>query len=144
MIKKFSGNIVWVIVVAVILMGAFYVMSKNSDSNNTMYPDGLEVTVLENGSGNPIQNGSTAVMHYVGTLDDGTIFDSSYNRGEPFEFILGSGRVIQGWDIGVLGMKVGEKRKLTIAPEFAYGSRAVGSIPPNSRLTFEVELLEIK
>ena len=83
-------------------------------------------------------------MHYVGTLDDGTVFDSSYNRGEPFEFILGSGRVIQGWDIGVLGMKVGEKRKLTIAPEFAYGSRAVGSIPPNSRLTFEVELLEIK
>ena len=144
MIKKFPGNIVWVIAAAVILMGAFYVMSKNSDSNNTMYPDGLEVTVLENGSGNPIQNGSTAVMHYVGTLDDGTVFDSSYNRGEPFEFILGSGRVIQGWDIGVLGMKVGEKRKLTIAPEFAYGSRAVGSIPPNSRLTFEVELLEIK
>ena len=144
MIKKFSGNIVWVIVVAVILMGAFYVMSKNSDSNNTMYPDGLEVTVLENGSGNPIQNGSTAVMHYVGTLDDGTVFDSSYNRGEPFEFILGSGRVIQGWDIGVLGMKVGEKRKLTIDPELAYGSVQVGPIPPNSRLTFEVELVAIR
>ena len=140
MIKRPSKNIVSVIVVVVILAGAIYIMNKNSGA---VYPDGLEVTVLEGGSGDPIQNGSIAVVHYTGTLDDGTVFDSSYNRGAPFKFTLGAGQVIEGWDLGVVGMKVGEKRKLTIAPELAYESRAVGPIPANSQLTFEVELVGI-
>ena len=107
-------------------------------------PDGLDITVLQEGSGETIQNGRVAVVHYTGTLDDGTVFDSSIPRGAPFEFILGAGQVIEGWDLGVLGMQVGEKRQLVIAPELAYGSTARGSIPANSRLTFEVELVDIR
>jgi len=142
--KKPSKNVIWIIVVAIIFFGAFYIMNKNSNQvEKITYPDGLEVTILEEGSGDPIENGNTAVMNYTGTLDDGTVFDSSYNRGVPFEFTLGVGQVIQGWDLGVAGMKVGEKRKLVIDPELAYGSIQRGPIPPNSRLTFEVELVGI-
>jgi FKBP-type peptidyl-prolyl cis-trans isomerase len=83
-------------------------------------------------------------VHYVGTLQNGAKFDSSIDRGQPFQFTLGQNRVIQGWELGVKGMKVGEKRKLTIPPELGYGSRGAGGIiPPNATLVFEVDLLEI-
>lgn len=101
--------------------------------------------VLKPGSGVAAKNGDTVVVHYTGTLLDGTKFDSSLDRGEPFSFILGSGQVIQGWEKGILGMQVGEKAKLTIPPELAYGDKAIGGkIPANSTLIFEVELLEIQ
>lgn len=87
---------------------------------------------------------STVVVNYKGTLEDGTQFDSSYDRGEPFETPLGVGAVIQGWDQGIPGMKVGGKRKLTIPASLGYGAQGQGSIPPNSTLIFEVELLEVK
>jgi FKBP-type peptidyl-prolyl cis-trans isomerase len=103
----------------------------------------LEIKVLKEGTGEEAKNNDKVTVHYVGTLENGTQFDSSLDRGEPFVFTLGIGRVIKGWDQGVLGMKIGEKRKLTIPPELGYGSRGVGSIPPNSILIFEVELLEI-
>jgi len=80
----------------------------------------------------------------VGTLTDGTKFDSSVDRGQPFDFELGAGRVIKGWDEGVAGMKVGGKRKLVIPPDLGYGGRAIGKIPANSTLIFEVELLDVK
>jgi len=84
-------------------------------------------------------------VHYVGVLENGTKFDSSVDRGTPFEFSLGAGRVIPGWDIGVEGMKVGEVRKLTVPSELAYGSGGAGNaIPPNATLIFEVQLLGIK
>jgi len=105
----------------------------------------LKIETLKEGAGEAIKNGDTAVVHYTGTLLDGTKFDSSVDRGQPFSFQLGAGRVIAGWEQGVLGMKVGEKRKLTIAPELGYGaSGAGGVIPPNAPLIFEVELLEIR
>jgi peptidylprolyl isomerase/FKBP-type peptidyl-prolyl cis-trans isomerase FkpA len=97
------------------------------------------------GAGPAAKAGNTVSVHYVGTLTSGKKFDSSRDRGQPFSFTLGQGRVIRGWDVGVAGMQVGGIRKLTIPPEEGYGSRgAGGSIPPNATLLFEVELLGIK
>jgi len=98
------------------------------------------------GTGAEAKTGDTVSVNYLGTLVDGTKFDSSYDRNQPFSFTLGEGRVIQGWDIGVVGMKEGGKRKLTIPPEFGYGDTvaAGGKIPPNSTLIFEIELLKVE
>ena len=99
---------------------------------------------LRAGTGAEAKAGDTVQVHYTGTLEDGTKFDSSRDRGKPFQFPLGAGRVIQGWDHGVAGMKVGGQRKLTIPPEEGYGSRGAGdAIPPNSTLYFDVELIKI-
>lgn len=95
------------------------------------------------GSGAEAVAGKEITVNYLGTLLDGTKFDSSYDRNQPFKFVLGSGQVIAGWDQGFAGMKVGGKRKLTIPPEMGYGSRPAGTIPPNSTLVFEVELLQV-
>lgn len=106
--------------------------------------NGLVVQDTAIGTGPEVKNGDTIVIHYNGTLEDGTKFDSSYNRGQPFETQIGVGRVIQGWDLGVVGMKAGGKRTLTIPPELGYGDQAAGTIPPNSTLIFEVELIAVK
>ena len=99
---------------------------------------------LRAGTGAECKAGDSVSVHYTGTLDDGSKFDSSRDRGQPFNFVLGMGRVIKGWDVGVAGMKVGGQRKLEIPPEEGYGSRGAGSsIPPNSNLNFDVELIKI-
>lgn len=121
--------------------------TQNIDQNNKNISmnEELKIEDLAVGTGAEAVSGKLISVHYVGTLTDGTKFDSSKDRGEPFEFTLGAGQVIQGWDMGVLGMKVGGKRKLTIPSELGYGpSGASGVIPPNATLIFEIELLAVK
>lgn len=96
------------------------------------------------GSGVGVKEGDTVVVHYIGTTQDGVRFDSSYERGEPYSFKVGAGRVIAGWEEGLIGMKEGGQRILVIPPDMAYGNRQVGAIPPNSPLVFAVELIEIR
>ena len=106
---------------------------------------GLQYQELALGNGPTAQAGDTVAVHYTGWLTDGTKFDSSYDRGAPFEFTLGRGGVIKGWDEGVAGMQPGGKRKLIIPAALAYGDRGTGSIiPPGAILVFDVELVEIK
>jgi FKBP-type peptidyl-prolyl cis-trans isomerase len=108
-------------------------------------PSGLKYDDLTVGTGAEAKMGQTVSVHYTGWLTDGKKFDSSVDRKQPFEFPLGMGRVIKGWDEGVQGMKVGGKRKLTIPPGLGYGARgAGGAIPPDATLIFDVELLGIK
>jgi len=103
-----------------------------------------QIVDLRAGTGDAAKVGDRVSVHYTGTLTDGTKFDSSRDRGQPFGFTLGRGQVIQGWDHGLLGMKEGGHRKLTIPPEEGYGSRGAGSsIPPNATLEFDVELVKI-
>lgn len=136
-----------ILITLLVVAGLVYYFGFYGRENESLEKDmgPLKIKILEKGTGRGAQNGDTVFVHYTGTLENGTKFDSSLDRGKPFSFVLGSGQVIRGWEQGVLGMKVGEKRMLTIAPELAYGSRGIGSmIPPNSTLFFEVELLEIR
>jgi FKBP-type peptidyl-prolyl cis-trans isomerase len=99
---------------------------------------------IKMGEGNEVKAGDTVAVHYIGTLQDGTEFDNSKKRGQPFEFTVGGGQVIKGWEEGLLGMKVGGQRVLVIPPEKAYGEQGIGPIPPNATLVFAIELVEIK
>jgi FKBP-type peptidyl-prolyl cis-trans isomerase len=145
-----------VVGVLTLVVFAYFIFGLNQGpASNTITadsPNGATPTVAENvksedievGTGPEVKSGDTVVIHYTGTLPDGTKFDSSVDRGEPFETRIGVGEVIKGWDLGVVGMQVGGKRKLTIPPSLGYGDQGVGNIPPNSILIFDVELLEIK
>lgn len=154
-----NDKVTLLIVTGLILIGVFYISSiggKTSAGNNNLLKgditevinnnqkDMIKIETIIEGSGVESKVGDNLTVHYTGTLEDGTKFDSSVDRGSPFVFVLGAGRVIQGWEKGMEGMKVGEKRKLTIQPEYAYGERGIsGVIPPNAVLIFEVELLAI-
>ncbi len=123
--------------------------SPTTTMNQTETPapasNDLMMTTVKQGSGPEAKTGDTVSVHYSGYLADGSKFDSSLDRGTPFEFTLGEGRVIKGWELGVAGMKKGEVRKLIIPPQYAYGEAGFpGVIPGNATLAFEVELLEIK
>lgn len=118
-------------------------VAATASANQTM-DNGLKIEDEVIGTGTEAVSGKKVTVNYVGTLINGTKFDSSYDRNIPFTFTLGAGEVIKGWDDGVSGMKVGGKRKLTIPPELGYGSVDMGVIPPNSTLIFEVELLKVE
>jgi peptidylprolyl isomerase len=106
---------------------------------------GLQYTDVKEGKGATPKEGQVVIVHYTGTLPDGTKFDSSRDRGDPFKFILGAGQVIKGWDEGIATMKVGGQRKLVIPPELGYGAQGAGGvIPPNATLHFDVELIGLE
>jgi FKBP-type peptidyl-prolyl cis-trans isomerase len=157
-------KIILIILLIILIVLGVYFLFRNSPKNeepkvsptptptstatpapNSYEIQGMKVDILKEGTGEAAKNGDTVTVHYVGTLENGNKFDSSVDRGIPFSFNLGAGQVIQGWDLGVLGMKVGEKRKLTIPPELGYGATGTpgGPIPPNTTLIFGVELLKI-
>ncbi len=162
-----NKNILNIILTAVLIIGVFvagYYFSKKIDFSNSVkvennqnesakplednnikqiISNGVNIEILKQGQGEGAKNGDKVTAHYIGTLASGEKFDSSIDRGQPFSFILGSGQVIKGWEEGILGMKAGEKRKLTIPAELGYGEKGVGAIPPNATLIFEVELLKI-
>jgi len=113
-----------------------------ASQNYVTTQSGLKYLDMVEGSGATPQTGQTVTVHYTGTLENGTKFDSSRDRGTPFQFRLGAGQVIKGWDEGIASMKVGGRRQLVIPPELGYGPRGIGPIPPNSTLIFDVELLK--
>jgi peptidylprolyl isomerase len=121
-------------------------MNANAPDENVVTTDsGLQYVELVEGTGAAPQAGQTVVVHYTGTLEDGSKFDSSRDRGQPFKFPLGAGRVIKGWDEGIASMKIGGQRQLIIPPELGYGARGAGGvIPPNATLYFDVELLGVE
>lgn len=150
-------------VLAVLILGSYYFLKKtpttvtqnmnfsdNQSNQQASSPSaisaqaGLIIEDLKVGQGQEVKKGNTVQVHYLGTLTNGQKFDSSYDRNQPFEFQVGSGQVIEGWDQGLLDMKVGGKRKLTIPPELGYGNQPIGTIPSNSTLIFEIELISIK
>jgi peptidylprolyl isomerase len=119
--------------------------NRMDDSKMTETGSGLRYRDDQEGDGRIAAAGDHVFVHYTGTLEDGRKFDSSRDRGQPLEFALGTGMVIQGWDEGVAGMKVGGRRTLVIPPELGYGSQGAGGvIPPNATLVFDVELVEIR
>ncbi|MFC1731837.1 FKBP-type peptidyl-prolyl cis-trans isomerase [candidate division KSB1 bacterium] len=141
-----------IVVVIILLIGILNTLSNNAAQNRSVtvetnmeqeHGTGLITKDVVIGEGEEAVAGLTVTTHYTGTLDDGTVFDSSVTRGAPFSFTLGVGQVIKGWDLGIAGMKVGGKRELTIPANLAYGDRAIGAIPAGSTLHFEVELLGV-
>lgn len=133
--------------VAMLVLTSFLGVGGSMAENNqgVTMPSGLKYTDLVVGAGDVAVSGKTVSVHYTGWLENGKKFDSSVDRGQPFSFPLGAGRVIKGWDEGVQGMKVGGKRKLTIPSDLGYGSRGAGGvIPANATLIFDVELLGVR
>lgn len=113
-------------------------------NENSMSNDELQVTDIRLGDGKAVVKGALITTQYTGTLEDGTVFDSSWERGKPFQCVIGTGRVIKGWDQGLMGMQVGGVRSLYVPAHLAYGERSMGAhIKPNSNLRFEIELLEV-
>ncbi|HNW71460.1 MAG TPA: FKBP-type peptidyl-prolyl cis-trans isomerase [Candidatus Paceibacterota bacterium] len=158
--KNKKNMVVWFLIVLIVIAFFVYITIKSSNSTkqvgdeqninmNNSQVEGVKVTVLQEGTGDVVKSGDTVAVNYTGKFTDGTAFDSNidpkFEHVQPFVFTVGAGQVIKGWDVGVEGMKIGEKRSLEIAPEFAYGENGAGEIiPPNTTLIFEVELLSIK
>jgi len=131
-------------VLAIIVSGCSHSGPTKVSGPGTTTASGLQYWDFVTGGGAAAVAGKHVTVHYTGWLTNATKFDSSVDRNQPFEFVLGMGQVIKGWDEGVAGMKVGGKRQLRIPPNLGYGARPAGPIPPNSTLIFDVELLDVK
>lgn len=148
--KNLNKNEKIAVVVAVFVVGFFFIFGGmvvslfNSNTNNISMASQVEKNDVVVGGGEVAEVGKRVVVHYTGRFQDGTIFDSSVERGEPFQFVLGMDSVIQGWHDGIVGMRVGGRRILTIPPEFGYGMSDYGPIPGGSTLIFEIELLRVE
>lgn len=163
--KENKMTMVWFLIVILVVVGLVFItiykkdkisdttnvgqVDQNTNMQNTQQIEGVKVTILTEGTGDVVKAGDTAVMNYTGKLMDGTTFDSNidpkFAHVQPFVFTIGAGQVIKGWDVGIAGMKVGEKRNLIIDPAFAYGEAGAGGvIPPNATLSFDVELISIE
>lgn len=138
-------SILTLLIIISTLGGIMAASEMESNAQEVKMPSGLKYVDRVVGTGDEAVAGKTVNVHYTGWLENGKKFDSSVDRGQPFSFPLGAGRVIKGWDEGVQGMKVGGKRKLTIPSDLGYGSRGAGGvIPPNATLIFDVELLGVR
>lgn len=153
-LKIILSSLVIVLIVSLSFGGVIYFNAQKNSKNDTTAksssepskiagPEKLLIEDLQVGQGVEVKQGDNITVNYAGTLTDGTKFDSSYDRNEPFTTQIGVGKVIPGWDQGMIGMKKGGKRKLTIPSDLAYGAQAAGQIPPNSTLIFEIEMLGI-
>jgi FKBP-type peptidyl-prolyl cis-trans isomerase len=151
--KKLSRNesigvFVAIIVTGFILFGGqflnLFAQNDSVPTNTAPIQTGVKVENIVNGTGTTAEKGDLVTVDYIGALTDGKVFDSSIDRKQPFTFQLGVGQVIRGWDEGVVGMNVGGKRRLTIGSDYGYGAQAVNTIPPNSTLVFEVQLLKVE
>ena len=129
------------VIVGIAILGAAFVVFRGGGGNEIKTASGLRYVDLVKGTGASPQQGQSVTVNYIGTLADGTKFDSSYDRGQPYTTRLAADSVIQGWVEGLMTMKVGGKRKLIIPPELAYGAKGHPPIPPNATITFEIELL---
>jgi FKBP-type peptidyl-prolyl cis-trans isomerase len=158
-VSESKNNYYWLAIPLIILVGlvGYYFMKKNNpevqNSSLTTPSPSVSISAVEElkieditvGTGAEAVSGKKITVNYSGTLTNGTKFDSSYDRGTPFSFTLGAGQVIQGWDKGFAGMKIGGKRRLTIPSSMGYGATGAGGvIPPNATLIFEVELLKVE
>lgn len=145
MIRLNRISILTLLIIISTLGGIMAASEMESNAQEVKMPSGLKYVDRVVGTGDEAVAGKTVNVHYTGWLENGKQFDSSVDRGQPFSFPLGAGRVIKGWDEGVQGMKVGGKRKLTIPSDLGYGSRGAGGvIPPNATLIFDVELLGVR
>ncbi|MGE5481237.1 MAG: FKBP-type peptidyl-prolyl cis-trans isomerase [Chloroflexota bacterium] len=133
------------VILLTITLGSCSSHKTSKESDGTMKTSsGLQMQDILVGHGVEAEKGDEVFVHYVGTLDDGTQFDSSKERNKPFNFVLGDSRIIKGWNEGLVGMKVGGKRRLIIPPHLAYGNSPMGKIPANSTLHFDVELVDVR
>ena len=142
-VHNIAGVAAAIVLAAVIISAGVYIYSYFNSAKKDIVAYDKTIVILKEGTGEGAKRGDTVFVHYVGSLADGTQFDNSYRRDEPIEVTLGDVQVIRGWEEGLLGMKVGEKRKLTIPPSLGYGDNDYGPIPGGSTLIFETEMISI-